>query len=434
MSAPVTQVAALYQQAQVQNYVPKPNATVVVPASSSTPQESPYPAPPISGKTVSIAAPVTSIIVGGSPLNRNTISTPSPITPPSTADILAGAAAASALVLNPSITLKSGSVMTPSAAGMGLTQDQLNQLSTSAYNAYIAAHATTPSLVGQPTTITGQVETFQDHFTGVLGPISVNSVMTDATPTLVGTAVPTGYQVLNSPSPLYSLSQVENIYVGVYPGHGAASGQRNDSLGVIVDKNFNIYTLQNGVYVQTGQNYITQQNAAVDADNSGWQSTLSAGRGGYQSPALNMTGFNAFNALVSVGNPAVTAANLLQQQGILTTNPAYNSQLNYLSSVLSNPANNVTIGNSLISPVPIPVTGILNPSLGSTGSGNAALNNLVSNVLAAAPQSTPAGQYNAIAGQGGFNNIDFKCLFFSIIVNSLVYVQKSRFKYLFYWK
>ena len=213
MSAPVTQVAALYQQAQVQNYVPKPNATVVVPASSSTPQESPYPAPPISGKTVSIAAPVTSVIIGSSP-----------ITPPSTADILAGAAAASALVLNPSITLKSGSVMTPSAAGMGLTQDQLNQLSTSAYNAYIAAHATTPSLVGQPTTITGQVETFQDHFTGVLGPISVNSVMTDATPTLVGTAVPTGYQVLNSPSPLYSLSQVENIYVGVYPGHGAASG------------------------------------------------------------------------------------------------------------------------------------------------------------------------------------------------------------------
>ena len=409
MTAPVTQVAALYQQAQAQNYVPKPNATVVIPASSSTPQEQPSPTPVI-GKTVSIAAPATSVIIGNSPnllTSSNTIAAPSnsivPAAAPTTADVLAGATAASALVLNPSTTLKSGAVIAPTAAGQGLTQDQLNQLSTSAYNAYIAAHATTPSLVGQPSQISGQVETYQNHFTGVLGPLGANTIITDPTPTLIGTALPTGYQVLNSPGPLYSLSQVNNVYTGIYPSQGSPSGQKNVSLGVIVDSNFNIYSLQNGVYVQTGQNYITQQNAAVNADNAGWATTLAAGRGSYQPPALNMTAFNAFNAAVSVGNPGVTAATLLQQGGISTSNSAYTTQLNYLTSVLSNPANGASLANSLVSPVVNASTGIINPSIGAIGAGNAAVNSLVSQVLATAPQATISGQFNAISGQGGFN-------------------------------
>jgi hypothetical protein len=489
MTAPITTQAAAIQQAQTaaqqsqHPWVP-PNTTVVIPGTSGAGQENKQSAQVQPGKTVVLANP-TSVIVGGS---QNSIAAPAsviagkPVTipssaglgnpqPPSTTDILVGAAAAASLVTNPVLVQGGGNrgvAPTPQAAGT--TQAALNAKGTSTYNQYIIANAVSPDTKGQPSQITGQVETYQNWFTGVLGPLGANTIIDQPTTTLIGTILPAGsYLVLNPVSPLYSLSQVNQVYRGVYPSQGSPSGTTNVSLGVIVDKNFDIYTMNSsGVYVKTGQNYIAQQNAAVNLDTQGWISNaakagtvanvtvahggtgaLNPGDAGYdggfaanmanilsnQQAAAGIGGSVGINPItgntewIPTGQTALQAAQNLAGKPTLYEGAVYGAGLNYNVAVAQNAiaesaanaiavttgqvainigqggnVSSITSGPYINAPISTPVSSILTP-----GSNLQSFNNLVTTgnaITASQQQATQQNQlYASLQQQGGINSL-----------------------------
>ena len=203
--------------------------------------------PAVAGASAIASAPVVSA-AAAIPISKTTTITPTRFglgTPTVATDavILAEASAAQALAssnintLPPSPT--GGKVtITPTVLGGGPTSSALAALGTQAYTNYLRANSVSPSSSSGPATITGSVETFNMHWNdAILGPLGANTTISDPTNTLIGTQLPSGYLALNPASPLYSLSQVENVYTGIYPTQGSPSGKTNVSLGVIVDKN-----------------------------------------------------------------------------------------------------------------------------------------------------------------------------------------------------
>ena len=490
MTAPITTQAAAIQQAQTaaqqsqHPWVP-PNTTVVIPGTSGTGQENKRSAQVQPGKTVVLANP-TNIIVGGN--NQNNIAAPAsviagkPVTipssaglgnpqPPSTTDILVGAAAAASLVTNPVLVQGGGNrgvAPTPQAAGT--TQAALNAKGTSTYNQYIIANAVSPDTKGQPSQITGQVETYQNWFTGVLGPLGTNAIIDQPTTTLIGTIFPAGsYLVLNPVSPLYSLSQVNQVYRGVYPSQGSPSGTTNVSLGVIVDKNFDIYTMNSsGVYVKTGQNYIAQQNAAVNLDTQEWISNtakagtvanvtaahggtgaLNPGDAGYdggfaanmanilsnKQAAAGIGGSVGINPItgntewIPTGQTAQQAAQNLAGKPTLYEGAVYGAGLNYNVAVAQNAiaksaanaiavttgqvainigqggnVSSITSGPYINAPISTPISSIL-----TSGSNLESFNDLITTgnaITASQQQATQQNQlYASLQQQGGINSL-----------------------------